>query len=294
MHRHAELGARPATATVPAGGARPAARRTASAAEGATGRPRGTYDLVIGAPPATARGGVRPLTERARDSLLVAIRSGAFADGRLPPEAALAERFGVSRTTIRAALQSLAADGLISRRRRHGTFVNEHLLRASMRLNRLVPFTALIEQLGHAPSADRQTRRVEAAGPAIAESLAVEPGTACLVVGRLLRADGEPVITVVDVVPVALLAVEPDAVADADSTFAFLAANGVEAVEYATSEVIPRVATAGTPAGLDLGAGTPYIELLETHFSSDHRRIALSRVSVDDSRVRFSLLRRSL
>jgi GntR family transcriptional regulator len=183
---------------------------------------------------------------------------------------------------------------LISRQRRHGTFVNAHLLRASMRLNRLVPFSALIRQLGYEPSVDAQTRQVEAAGPEVAEALDIELEAECLVVGRLLRADGEPVIRVVDIVPLEQLAVAPEDVVDFDSTFDFLAANGVEAVDYATSDFIPRVATRARPEGLDIAPGAPYIELVETHFDRNHGRIAVSRVSVDDSRVRFSLLRRGL
>jgi GntR family transcriptional regulator len=236
----------------------------------------------------------RPLTERTRAALLDAIRTGGFPDGRLPPEDDLAIQLGVSRTTVRAALQSLAADGLVSRRRRHGTFVNTHLLRSSMRLNRLVPFATLIEQCGHAPSVDPQAHHRTAADAETAKALGVATGTDCLVVERLLRATGEPVITIVDVVPVARLQVAPEAVVDADSTFAFLAANGPDAVDYATSEFIPRVATAEEPRGLNLPPGRPFIELLETHFSAAHERIAISRVCVDDSLVRFSLLRRGL
>ena len=236
----------------------------------------------------------RPLTEQARDALLRAISSDAFPDGRLPPEAALAERLGVSRTTLRAALQSLAADGLISRRRRHGTFVNAHLLRTSMRLNRLVPFTALIEQCGYQPSVDPQVHRLEPADADDAEAMGVEAGAECLVVERLLRASGSPVITVTDVVPVKRLARPPDDVVDADTTFAFLEVNGAGKVDYLISEFIPRVATADEPPGLDLEPGTPYIQLHETHFSSEHDQIAISRVNVDDSVVRLTLLRRSL
>jgi GntR family transcriptional regulator len=233
----------------------------------------------------------RSLTERTRDALLAAIRAESFTDGRLPPEGDLAIQLGVSRTTVRAALQSLAADGLVSRRRRHGTFVNTHLLRASMRLNRLVPFTTLIEQCGHVPSVDPQVHGQQAAG-ADAEALGVEPDTPCLVVERLLRASGEPVITVADVIPEDSLDV--DAIADTDSTFTFLAANGLGAVDYATCEFIPRVASDGAPAGLRIAPGRPYIELLETHFTRDHDLIAISRVAVDDSLVRLSLLRRDL
>ncbi len=234
------------------------------------------------------------LTERTRGALLAAIRADAFADGRLPPEAELAEQLGVSRATLRAALQSLEADGLISRRRRHGTYVNGHLLRTSMRLNRLVPFTELIELCGHEPSVDVQRHRVEPARGEDAAALDVEPGVDCLVVERLLRAGGAPVIAVVDVVALDHLAVEPEAVKHADSTFAFLEAHGAASVSYATSELIPRVAVGDDPGGLGIKAGTAYLELLETHFSSDHERIAISRVSVDDSLVRLSLLRSRL
>jgi len=115
------------------------------------------------------------LTECTRGALLAAIRADAFADGRLPPEAELAEQLGVSRATLRAALQSLEADGLISRRRRHGTYINGHLLRTSMRLNRLVPFTELIELCGHEPSVDVQRHRVEPARGEDAAALCARP-----------------------------------------------------------------------------------------------------------------------
>jgi GntR family transcriptional regulator len=48
---------------------------------------------------------------------------------RLPTEAQFARHFGVSLTTVRQALASLAADGLITRHRRRGTFVNPDALR---------------------------------------------------------------------------------------------------------------------------------------------------------------------
>ncbi|MDX6691078.1 MAG: GntR family transcriptional regulator [Solirubrobacteraceae bacterium] len=237
----------------------------------------------------------RPLTERAREALLRAIRADAFPDGRLPPEAELAVQLGVSRTTLRAALQSLAADGLISRRRRHGTFVNSHLLRASMRLNRLVPFTTLIAQCGHEPSVDPQTHAVGTAPQFAVASLGLEEDEPCLIVERLLRAGGEPVIVVVDVVSLSRLAVAPDDVIEADTTFDFLERNGAGVVDYTTAEIIPRVASADdAPAGLQIGPGVPYIELLETSFSREHERIAVSRICVDDRLVRFSLLRREL
>lgn len=266
---------------------------------GLTNQSLANYDHRIGAidDSASPVGQIenRPLTQQARDALLAAIRADAFPGDRLPPEARLAAQLGVSRTTLRAALQSLAADGLITRRRRHGTIVNRHLLRASMRLNRLVPFTTLIEQCGYEPSVDPQTHWVtREPSPEAVEALGIASDTRCLVVSRLLRASGEPVITVIDVVPLERLDVAPEAVVDAETTFGFLAANGAPRVDYTTAEMLPRIAAEGTPAGLQIAPGVPYLELIETIFSREHEPIAMSRVSVDDRFVRISLLRREL
>ena len=46
---------------------------------------------------------------------------------RLPPERALAEQFGVSRPSLREAVQRLAAKGLLISRQGGGNFVTEHL-----------------------------------------------------------------------------------------------------------------------------------------------------------------------
>jgi DNA-binding GntR family transcriptional regulator len=54
-----------------------------------------------------------------------AIQGGQYGHGeRLPAERQLAEAFGTSRTTVRAALDQLEAERLVSRRIGSGTFVN--------------------------------------------------------------------------------------------------------------------------------------------------------------------------
>jgi GntR family transcriptional regulator len=228
-----------------------------------------------------------------RDELLKAIHAGAFADDRLPPEADLAVQMGVSRTTVRAALQSLADDGIVSRRRRHGTVVNRHVLRSSMPLNRLVAFRSLVEQSGHRPTVDPQVHRAQTMEDDAAEALGLAPDTPCLVVKRLIRADGDPVIHIADTVALDRLPAL-GAIVDADSTFAFLAVNGVGTVDYARVEIVPRVADSTRPRELAIAPGAPYIELRETLFTPGQERIAFSRISVDDSKVRFSLTRRDL
>lgn len=70
-----------------------------------------------------------PLYYQLKTLLLEEILRGSYGtDGRLPTEHELCVRLGVSRTPVTRALSELAAEGVVLRRRRHGTFVNPHWL----------------------------------------------------------------------------------------------------------------------------------------------------------------------
>ncbi len=222
------------------------------------------------------------------------MRAGVFSSGRLPTEADLARELGVSRTTVRAALQTLAEDGIVSRRRRHGTVVNEHMLHGSLPLNRLLSFRELVEQSGYVASVDPLVRRQEVPPEGVAAALAVASDEQCLVIERLLRADGVPAITVSDVLPLRWLLMAPEAVPDTDTTFGLIAASTNARVDHSVVEVLPRVATDDAPAHLDLPPGTAYAELREVLFSPLQEPVAFSRIAVDCRRVPLTLVRREV
>src|SRR5688572_25992449 len=67
------------------------------------------------------------LSERVVVALRSQMLSGEIAPGRkLPTENQLTETFGVSRTVIREAMATLAADGLVESRQGAGVFAREH------------------------------------------------------------------------------------------------------------------------------------------------------------------------
>jgi GntR family transcriptional repressor for pyruvate dehydrogenase complex len=69
-------------------------------------------------------GRVNAITRKLEDALL----DGSFpANAKLPSERALAERYGVSRNTVREAIQQLGARGLVHIRPRSGVFVSDQL-----------------------------------------------------------------------------------------------------------------------------------------------------------------------
>src|ERR1700747_3593529 len=70
-----------------------------------------------------------PIWQQIRRALVGTILDGEWPPGtRIPGELALARRFHASRMTVYKAIQSLANDGLVQRRRKSGTVVAERAL----------------------------------------------------------------------------------------------------------------------------------------------------------------------
>jgi len=132
-----------------------------------------------------------PLWFQIKERLRAAIENGEFAPGdALPPESALNRRFGISRTTARAALDSLEHDGMVSRRSGHGSIVLGP--RVDQPLNLLSSFAEDMAARGRKPG--YRTRSVLTARmPAeVATAFGVKRGTRAVVIDRLLLADDHP------------------------------------------------------------------------------------------------------
>ena len=81
---------------------------------------------MTNAPAVRLRADNRPLYVQAIDALRSLLQGGEYAVGaRLPSEPELAQRLGISRPTLREALQTLEEEGAIVRRHGVGTFVAE-------------------------------------------------------------------------------------------------------------------------------------------------------------------------
>ncbi|MGQ0551232.1 MAG: GntR family transcriptional regulator [Armatimonadota bacterium] len=131
-----------------------------------------------------------------RDQLINRRHAGRYSEGTpLPTEEALVRRLGVSRITVRRAMERLVQEGLIYRVPGRGTFVNP-LRAVEYRIERnpadLLGFEQDIRRGGFAPDT-RVVRRdwVRAPGD-VAAALALEPGTEVLWLHRGGEAGGRP------------------------------------------------------------------------------------------------------
>jgi GntR family transcriptional regulator len=134
-----------------------------------------------------------PLYYQIEVALRRAIESGQFLDGRLPTEEELAQRYEVSRITIRSALRRLEEDGLIERHRGQGTFVCPDALAKIVRYpSHLLGFEEDLRRQGGTPETEVLSIEEGEGSAAIAEALGVPPSERVYCVRRLGRLNGAP------------------------------------------------------------------------------------------------------
>ncbi len=132
-----------------------------------------------------------PLHYRLRERLRREIREQGLQPGdRLPTEAELEARHGVSRSTIRRALADLAAEGLVRRIQGKGTFVGTPRIQHTQVLT---SFSELLRAQGYTPTHRLLGSVVAHPPPEVAEALEIPVDAACRYLHRLFLADGEPV-----------------------------------------------------------------------------------------------------
>ncbi|MGH2589630.1 MAG: GntR family transcriptional regulator [Actinomycetota bacterium] len=132
-----------------------------------------------------------PLYFQVRDALLDEMRERDLSPGdRLPTEADLERRYGVSRATIRQALAELESEGRVKRIQGKGTFVAVPKIQ---HVPLLASFSELLRKQGYDPSHRILESRTLEAPPTVADDLGVEDGTPCRFLRRLLLADGRVV-----------------------------------------------------------------------------------------------------
>jgi GntR family transcriptional regulator len=106
----------------------------------------------------------------------------------IPSERQLSAELGVSRLTLRAALDELAREGYVVRRRGSGTFVSEPKIAQELTMS---SFTDDIRSRGMTPASKTLELRVVPAGARLGRVLHVSPSEPVVVAKRLRLADRE-------------------------------------------------------------------------------------------------------
>jgi len=154
------------------------------------------------------RSGPIPLYFQVSQRIEKAILSGELPVGaRLENEVGLAERLGLSRPTVRRAIQDIVDKGLLVRRRGIGTQV------VHGQVTRKVELTSLYDDLTNTqkvPSTHLLTFESVPADAPVAEKLACDVGTPTLHIRRVRLADDVPVAVMENWLPEEFLTMEPE------------------------------------------------------------------------------------
>ncbi len=213
------------------------------------------------------------------------IESGELPMGtRLENETDLAGRLGLSRPTMRRAIEHLARRGLVVRKRGIGTQV------VQAKVTRDVELTSLYDVLaktGREPSTRVISFSTEAAPDELAARLGIVPGTQVYVFERLRFAGGEPLALMRNYVPAHLLALN-EADLKEQGLYDLFRANGI-ALRIAKQAIGARVATTAEAKALDETRRAPLLTMERSAYDDQGRAIEHGNHLYRASRYSFDL-----
>lgn len=141
------------------------------------------------------------LYDRIKDDLLSKIKDGTYAEGQtIPSELELAELYGVSRPTIRQALQILVSEGYLEKRRRRGTVVTKPKVSQSFTMT-ISSFEDAMRLAGRLPKTNVLVFKREHANASVCENLCLPKGRDVFKLVRLRYADELPNVFVESYIP---------------------------------------------------------------------------------------------
>ncbi len=195
---------------------------------------------------------------------------------RLPSEAALCSEFGVSRSTLREAVGTLQARGLLRREQGRGTFVQrEPGLSITTLLEANLSISEMIASMGFEPGTSAVSVTLEVPPPEAASALQLPPGEEVIAVRRLRTANGRPVVYSVDFLPQwSGLPASPESYYG--SLYQLLHRHFGAPVAAALAMIRPESAAASLAERLRIRAGDLLLVLHQRHELGDGRTILFS------------------
>lgn len=147
------------------------------------------------------------LSQLTKKSILNYIKSMDFhKDTKLPREELLAKELGVSRITVRSALNELATEGIIFRRQGRGTFVNTQALHMNVVFNPIGDLRDVIASGGYKVKTEILSVYKRGATEDESLKLQIEQDETVLIIERLFYANDMPAIYCLDRIPTKILA----------------------------------------------------------------------------------------
>jgi len=226
-----------------------------------------------------------PLYFQVASRLQQLIEDGQIAVGtRLENEIDLADQLGVSRPTMRRAIQYLVERGMLVRKRGVGTQVVHPKVRRPVELSSLYDDLA---KAGRAPRTEVRAFEVMPATDALAQALGVMEGAEVTWVERLRYADDEPLALMTNAIPVDVLRPRRE---DLENHGLYELLRTAGHVPRVADEVIgARAASKAEARMLDETSGAPLLTMNRTAWDAAGRAVEFGSHLYRASRYSFEL-----
>ena len=211
-------------------------------------------------------------------------------NAKLPSESLLASTLGVSRNTLREAYISLESEGVIVRRHGIGTFI-ANVPRIQDSLNTFFPFAHIILEKGYTPRFKTLSMQFDEAGPDVAEGLNLKQPVQVRCIKRLVYADQQPAIYVIDYLSPAVECYQIDWDAFHGNIVQILSACVDPPLHQIKSYIRAVALDASMRTYFDLPENKPLLAVESTIYSLDNKPITYSKIYFNSDIVELTTVR---
>ncbi len=214
-----------------------------------------------------------------------------FPGSRLPSEQELASEFGVSRSTLRIAVNSLVTEGVIIRKHGNGSYVNQHAVQFNAQLQNLWSFPQLIRESGKTPRVTYlkgETRKPTDSEQAMLE---LDSTQTVFVLQRIFMADDLPAIYSTNIIPTSIICFNPTEIDVQQSIYDILLKYCDQELVYSVSELHADIASDEVQKYLQLQDKKPVIRFNDVFFTKYSQPVVVGYNYYNDQLLLLRLVR---
>lgn len=187
----------------------------------------------------------------------------------MPSERELSERYGLSRTTVRLALQELEQLGLVVRQHGRGTFVADRSAQTT-NLMQSYSFTDQMRELGRVPHTTILEFSETMADANLADHLGIREGDKLFKIKRLRSADEIPMMVERTYLPMRKFLTLKRPLLESMPLYDIIEGVYHEKIKVAEEEFFASIARSADAHLLDINEGAPVLDLIRTTYNASN------------------------
>lgn len=231
----------------------------------------------------------KPLYLQLVDDLEATIRENLTAHDKIKSERELTDQYGVSRITVRLALQELETRGLVYRKKGKGTFVSE-LVDPIVDLSQVYSFTERMKKLGKVPKTLILSFASQKATSDLQKELRLDKEENVYVLERLRLADGVPMMVETSYLPEASFPDLTEELLESYPLYDIFDKTYKQSIKLAEEELYASLAEAEEAQLLEVAPQSPVLHLQRKSYNAKNKVIeyTLSVARADQFRYKIS------